>query len=187
MKSYRWPIIIAVIVLGGLAAWYFRSGGESVRIDLVQEFPNAKGKQPTPDVFSVVDAKLAGESRRAISVNTASRITWHETVPDNAMLKVSLGLKEEAWTVQGDGVFFQIGVSDGKTYEALLNLTVDPFANQSDRRWQDLTIDLSQYAGESVDLIFNTRASPAPPPGQPGRNDTAGDMALWGAPRVVVR
>ncbi len=43
-------------------------------------------------------------------------------------------------------------------------------------------VDLSAYAGEEVDLIFNTYAQP---PGQ--RGDIRNDLAVWGAPEIVVR
>ena len=43
-------------------------------------------------------------------------------------------------------------------------------------------VDLSAYAGEDVDLIFGTN------PSEPGKGDNRdNDLALWGAPRVVVR
>jgi hypothetical protein len=43
-------------------------------------------------------------------------------------------------------------------------------------------IDLSAYAGEQVSLIFNTNSS------MPGKGDNQdNDLALWGAPEIVVR
>jgi hypothetical protein len=45
-------------------------------------------------------------------------------------------------------------------------------------------VDLSEYSGETIELFFNTNASP---PSPPGRDDRSGDLALWGAPRVVAR
>jgi hypothetical protein len=43
-------------------------------------------------------------------------------------------------------------------------------------------VDLSAYAGEEIDLIFNTRGGP------PGTEaDDRHDLALWGSPEIVVR
>ena len=131
----------------------------------------------------MVDATLGGQRERAILTRQPSRIKYNLTVPDEAWLKFSLGLLEESWTVQGDGVLFQIGVSSGPEYVELLNLVVNPYGNPSDRGWQPLVLDLSQFAGENVDLIFNTYSSPAPNTGK----DSNGDAALWGAPRIVIR
>ena len=108
-------------------------------------------------------------------------------MPDGAWLKVSVGLKEEAWKTEGDGVYFFIGVSEGPKWDEVYQLVVNPFANASDRGWKDVTLDLSPYAGRTIDLIFNTRASPPATPGTPPRNDERGDMPLWGEPRVVIR
>jgi hypothetical protein len=104
------------------------------------------------------------------------------TIPDAAHLRVFLGVKEEAWDKASDGVLFRFGISDGRTYEELLNQHVDPAGNQSDRRWLKEDIDLSAYAGQQVDLIFNTNTS------LPSRGDNgAYDFAVWGEPAVVVR
>ena len=60
---------------------------------------------------------------------------------------------------------------------------VNPYGNPSDRGWQPLVLDLSPFAGENVDLVFNTYASPPPNT----ERDRSGDAALWGAPRIVIR
>ncbi len=171
---------VVALVVAYLA---LRPAGDRIAMDLIEQLPNAKDRRPNPDVFQVTDATLAGKREHAILVKQPSRIKYNLTVPDEAWLKFSLGLTEESWTVQGDGVLFQIGVSSGPEYVELLNLVVNPYGNPSDRGWQPLVLDLSQFAGENVDLIFNTYASP-PPNTERDRN---GDNALWGAPRIVIR
>ena len=88
-----------------------------------------------------------------------------------------------------DGLFERTAES-GYTRELLFSTTVDllslvvnPFGNPNDRKWQPLKIDLSAYAGKTVDLIFNTRSSPPDPP----RDDRNGDLPVWGDPRIVTR
>jgi hypothetical protein len=171
---------VVALVVAYLA---LRPAGDRVAMDLVEQLPTAKDRRPSPDVFSVVDATLGGTREKAILSRQPARIKYNLTVPDEAWLKFSLGLLEESWTVPGDGVLFQIGVSSGPDYVELLSLVVNPFGNPSDRGWQPLVLDLSQFAGENVDLIFNTYASP-PPDTEKDRN---GDAALWGAPRIVIR
>jgi hypothetical protein len=178
---------VVAIVAAVFAVWLLRSGGGATAIDLIHEFPNATIKKPQPDVFSIVDATIAGVGHKAIFTSEPSRIAWQVNVPENAWLKLSLGLKEQAWTMQGDGVLFQIGISNHKTYEELLRLDVNPFGEPADRQWKDLTLDLSPYAGQNVDLIFNTYSSMPPAAGQAPKDDRNGDMPLWGDPRIVVR
>ena len=95
---------------------------------------------------------------------------------------MSLGLKPEAVDKEGNGVYFFVGVSDGRAFEKLFEQTLNPFANQAERRWIPVTVDLSAYAGEEMEIIFNTRASG---PGQ--RADSRNDLPLWGAPEIVTR
>jgi hypothetical protein len=181
MSRNRLLLVVAAIVVVGLGGWfYLRSSGENVAIDLIGQYPGAK-KQPNAEAFSIISAKLNDESKRAIFTKdlAGTRLTWRVTVPDRAWLKTGLGLAQDAWKTPGDGVLFMIGVSDGKTYDELLSLTVNPFNNASDRRWNDISLDLSQYAGETVDVIFNTRSGP--------KDDRNGDSAVWGDPRIIVR
>ena len=103
-------------------------------------------------------------------------------MPDDGWLKVSIGLKPESWTAEGNGVLFLVGVSDGKRFDELFRQHVNPFGNPGDRRWIPVWVDLSAYAGEEIELIFNSRIGPD---GQP--DDPRNDHALWGKPEVVVR
>lgn len=182
MPRNRLYLIVGIAVLVGLAGWWFlRSGDENVAVDLVQQLPGAR-QQPNAEALSVTDVKLNDQTKRSISVQNVpagTRITWHATIPDNGWLKASLGIREDGWSVSGDGVEFSIGVSDSQNYDELLRLTINPFTNASDRRWNDISLDLSPYAGETVDIIFNTRSGP--------KADSNGDFAVWGEPRVVVQ
>jgi hypothetical protein len=178
---------VAAIVVAGFAVWLLRSGGEHTALDLIDQFPTAAIKRPRPEVFTIEDVSIAGVSHKAIAPSDPARVGWHLTVPDNAWLKVSIGMKEQSWTMQGNGVIFQIGVTNGKAYEELVRLHVNPFTEPGDRQWKDLTLDLSPYAGQAVDLIFNNLSGPDPPRGQPSVDDRNGDLPLWGAPRVVIK
>ena len=166
--------------------------GERVVVDLVEAFPTAL-QRPSPEVFEVLQATIKGETRPAILVKTpvlGSRITWKVEVPPSGWLKVGAAVREDAWTVAGDGVMFYIGISYNKsgqgTYEELTSFLVNPYGNPADREWHDVTVDLGPHAGTAVELIFNTRSSYSPP-GAPPRDDRNGDFALWGAPRITAR
>ena len=183
--SRRTKLLLGVLAVVAIAVAYFvlRPAGDRVAIDLVEQLPMAKERRPNPEVFSVVDATLAGKAERAILVSQPSRIVYNFTVPNEAWLKFNLGLKEDAWKTAGDGVFFQIGVSSGPEWVELLSVVVNPYGNPNERSWQPYVLDLSQFAGENVDLVFNTRSSPPPNVSK----DANGDAALWGAPRIVIR
>jgi len=173
-------VVIAIVVLAG--GWlYFKRTTNSTAVQLVPMFASAE-KAPAQGAFAVVDVALNGESRQAISTPPDSRITYKVRVPDDAWLRVAMGTKPESWTQEGNGSYFLVGVSDGRSYEDLLTQHVNPFANPGDRKWVQVWVDLSAYAGEEVELILNTRASP-----KDHAPDARNDHPLWGNPEIIVR
>jgi hypothetical protein len=178
MKSSRAVLTAAVLVIVVLAGWwvFHRRGAEQV--DLISLFDQAT-KKPNAAAFQVVDATLAGETKKAIAAPPNGRITFHVRVPDDGWLRLSLGMKPESWDKEGNGVYFYAGVSDGKSFEQLFTQTVNPFKNAAERRWIPVSVDLAAYAGEEIDVILNTVASG---PGQP--SDERNDLPLWGAPLI---
>jgi hypothetical protein len=182
MKGNRAVLTAVVVVILIVAGWWlFKRGNRGPSIDLIATFESAT-KKPTQGVFQVVDADLNGETKHAIFTEAPTRMIWKVKIPDDGWIKASLGLKPEAWEKEGDGVLFRIGISDGRTFEDVLTLNVDPFHNKADRRWIAVAADVSQYAGEEVELIINTNNS------MPGKGDNReGDLALIGEPQIVVR
>jgi hypothetical protein len=186
MKKNTWrSLLIAAVVLIPVAYWLWRDTGSGVGIDLVEALPAAEKRtnRPIEENFTVLDQTIAAETRRAIFAHPHSRITWRLTLPRDAWLRVWLGLKPEAWDQEGDGVLFRIGISDTRNYDEVLNQMVDPFANADDRRWIPVELDLSAYAGQQVEIIFNT--NPSGPEKKKG--DTRNDLAVWGAPEIYIR
>ncbi len=184
MTRQTWLLIGGAVL--ALAIWFLLSprGEETVAVDLVDQFDAAVQKRPTPETFSVVDATIGGERKRAILVKDPSRLVYRVTVPDDGALRFSLGIDESAWSTEGDGVLFRVLVAAGSAPEEVLNVQLNPYANSGDRGWQPLSVDLSEYSGETIDVYFNTNSSP---PSRPPVDDRRGDLALWGEPRIVVQ
>jgi|SRR3954462_813205 hypothetical protein len=179
MKGNRAVLTAVVIVLLAITGWWlFRRGGAE-RVDLMTLFDSA---QKSTGSFTVVDATLAGETKKAILAPANGRIIWKVKIPEDGWLKVSLGLRPDAWTAEGNGVYFFVGVSDGRAFDQLFTQTVNPYGNAPERRWIPVTVDLSNYAGQEMQIIFNTRESG---PGQ--TPDPRNDFPLWGAPEIVSR
>ncbi|HET7219367.1 MAG TPA: hypothetical protein VFJ02_15020 [Vicinamibacterales bacterium] len=176
-------IVVGVIVLLILGWWLLRRGGQGSTIDLVERFDAAE-KRPDPGLFKVEDVTINGDTKKSIAIapTVGSRVIFKARVPDDGWLRVFMGMKPESWTQEGDGVRFMVLVSDGRASDELFTQDVNPFVNQADRKWTPVMVDLSAYAGEEVDIIFNTYASPPRKVGDP-RND----LAVWGAPEIVVR
>jgi hypothetical protein len=176
MKSNRAVLTALVLIIVAAAGWWLFHRGSSAQVDLLGQYDQAK---KSAGDFSIVDANLAGESKKAIAAPPNSRITFHLKVPDDGWLRVSLGMKPESWDKEGNGVLFFAGVSDGRAFEQLFEQTLNPQANTSERRWIPVAVDLSAYAGEDVDVILNTRAGKGA-----GAADARNDLPLWGAPTI---
>jgi hypothetical protein len=182
MKGNR-AVITAIVVLVLIASgwWLFGRRGAGQTVDLIATFPQAI-KQPAGGTFEVVDASLNGETKKAIFTQAPTRITWRVKIPDDAWLRVDVGMKPEAWQAENEGAYFFVMVSDGRNSEQLFSQHVHPFGNQADRKWMPAFVDLSAYAGEEVDVIFNIRA------GRDGRSQNFTNvLGLWGAPAIVIR
>jgi hypothetical protein len=172
--------VVAALILGW---WLFGRGGGGEAVSLLDRFESAE-KRPNAEVFAVEDVTINGETKKSIAVSPGmgSRIVFKSRIPDDGWLRVSVALKPEAWTQEGDGVRFMALVSDGRASDELFVQDVNPFLNQTDRKWIDLMVDLSAYAGEQVDVILNTFGS------GPGKGaDLRNDLAVWGAPEIVIR
>lgn len=186
MTRNTWYLVGGAIV--AVVAWFILSpgSGERVSADLIEQLPSATERRPSPDVFSVVDATLGGVTKQAILVKEqiGSRIKYSVKVPDDGELRFSLGIQESEWTKEGDGVLFRVLVGAGAAPAEVLNIQINPFANSGDRAWHDMSVDLAEYAGETIELVLLTNSSP---PVRPPRDDRNGDAALWGDLRVVAR
>ena len=181
MKNRAILTAVVLLVLIVVGVWLFKRSNRGPAIDLIALFESAQ-KRPAGGTFEIVEADLNGDKKRAIFTAPASRIIWKIRIPEDGWLMVALGLKPESWNQEGDGVLFRIGVSDGRVFEDILTQHIDPFHNKGERRWVPVAVDLSAYAGEEVEVIFNTNVSV---PGKP--DDGRGDTALFGAPEIVIR
>lgn len=174
------------ILVAAVIVWWPRNSAPAVTIDLISLLPDAQKRttwvEPGDAPFSVKDVTLAGETHRAIYAPPHSRIRFKVQVPRRGTLDVYLGMREDSWTADGNGSQFRIGLSDWRNYEEYLREVLNPRGRDRDRRWMPVSIDLSAYEGEVVEINLNTDPGP---PSDPG--DARNDFALWGEPRIVGR
>jgi hypothetical protein len=181
MRKALWTLLGLAVVAGFGGVWIWNSWANSGTIDLVELFDGAE-KQSTMGLhqaFSVGDYSVGGDRRRAIFAHPTSQITWHVTVPDRARLDLALGISEEAWTKPGDGMRFRVDVRDGGTDKLLFERHLEPAVWVADRGWQPVSLDLSGFAGSTIDLILSTHAS------KTGEADPRYDWAMWGSPMIT--
>jgi hypothetical protein len=161
--------------------------GRDARVPVVDlaSMLNDADHRPAEARFDIVPAMLDGTVRRAVRTPPTSRISWRLRLPPHAALRTYLHVDPEC-IASGKGVLFRIGISDGRTYEELLNQWI----SRSQADWIPILLDLSPYSGFKWSLfyhpsriswwiVFNTTAAAAP--GQPA----CVPSPLWGAPAIL--
>ncbi len=100
-------------------------------------------------------------------------VTGPTAVPDKPSdFRAFIGIKDGG--DPSDGVTFVVLAIDsqGKEHELIKE-------HWAERKWREVSADLSAFAGKSIRLKFITDCGP--------KDDTTADWAAWGEPRVTVR
>jgi hypothetical protein len=137
-------------------------------------------------VWTLVDP-VSGEedTRRVLYMHPpppgAGELAYRVTVPESGALAFSIAMAPDVWAADdGDGVGFQIAVADLEAPEEdqpTFVRYINPKQNPSDRRWRNFVLDLSSWAGRTVDISFAVSSGPA--------GDWGFDWAGWAEPRLV--
>jgi len=124
---------------------------------------------------------IFGNNQKVIYQPPYSRVSFLETIPENACIKFSLALAPEVWHIgMGDGVIFQITVRDPvetKPDQIVYSRLIDPKNNIDHRTWIDGQVDLNKWQGQLTLISFITTPGPA--------NNDYYDWAGWGEPRMI--
>lgn len=75
----------------------------------------------------------------------------------HAKLNFACGIKEVAWELVKNAVRFTLSVQSETRREKLLDTRLHPRRRNSDRCWRKHQIDLSQFEGQSVQIVLQTR------------------------------
>jgi len=133
----------------------------------------------------VTELDIAGEYRSTflqVPLNLESQVIFSNiTIPPSSILRFGIGI--ESWTWQrrgGDGAIFQIYVvtSDDKAHR-IFEQYINPKQINEHRRWLDYTVDLSNYGGQTVQIIFVTTPGPL--------GDVFDDWAHWSRPLLLTK
>ena len=101
--------------------------------------------------------RLADVVRKTLPATPPSRLHFRVSVPRAGRLAFACGLAPEAQG--GPPVEFLVSVGSEAAPEKLWSRTLDAAANEAHRRWVPAEIDLSRWAGKTMDLVLETRSS----------------------------
>ena len=131
------------------------------------------GEAPAIGVRSI---EIDGKPRRVLLQHPTSTVTYDLTLWPNAPhLVFAPEIDPTCWT-ESDGATFNVKVDDGSTVESVYSARLDPRNDPADRRWADVSIDLSRWAGQRINLTLMTG---------PGPTGFGCSWAEWGEPEVV--
>lgn len=134
---------------------------------------------------------VGGDYRYSLFLHPPGEVGYECYLPRRPLrLRFSMGIPEAAWEKGGDGVEFEVWItqsdtsSDGGTgvwpppeRAKLYSRHLDPRRRPADRGWQTAQVDLGPWVGWKVEIAFVTRGGPA--------GDISFDWAFWADPRII--
>jgi len=164
------------------AFFYGCEKGKELRLEKVYDFlehlNEAEVITPKKEYVKKTAFTISGEKREVLFEHPDSRVTF-KNVPiyKNARLSFGIGINEPAWDKDGDGVLFEVILTDEKSKKHVIHSRyIDPKNNPEDRKWFDEMVGLESFEGKKVSFTFKTSA------GQ--KNNDAFDWAGWSEPRL---
>lgn len=156
------------------------------------------------DEIKQVSVEIGGIKKAAWLQDSPSKVSFRLQLPHGrCRLKAALAMIPSCWDKPGDGILFKILIDD-ILLENLFHVTgsigvgqrrqffkpktyffeprtyfiqfIDPKNNPAERKWQDISLDLSTFAGKVVDLTFEVSAGP--------KDDGRNDEAVWANPII---
>jgi len=125
-------------------------------------FSDARKLTDDPARIGIYSFEIDGDRRPTLWVHPPSEVQYQLVPPPGALLRTAIALRPQAWSKdQGDGVQFEIWVEDAGERRTLLSRYMDPKHDPADRRWEEVTLDLSGFSGRPITLTFATTGGPA--------------------------
>ncbi|MEK6589310.1 MAG: hypothetical protein AABZ11_01385 [Nitrospinota bacterium] len=123
---------------------------------------------------------INGDKRETLFEHPPSVIKYKISIPADSLLNFGIAIDPQVWeTGRGDGVSFEISISEGEKEKILFSRYIDPKTNKNERRWIDNSIDLSDYGGREVILSLRTSAGP--------KDDNSYEWAGWSKLEFVTK
>jgi hypothetical protein len=129
-------------------------------IYLVDELAHASIEAPTNRYVELQTITIGLVSNVAIFQHPPSEILFAPMdIGPEASLHFACGIKQAAWERLRGSVSFAIHVKTDTGRRTLFDLTLDPRREPGHRVWSEHTLDLSGFAGQTIQLIFETSAN----------------------------
>jgi hypothetical protein len=145
---------------------------------LVDLLASASIDAPAGDYVDLEKMILARGVETAIFQHPPSSIAFPSVkIGHNAKLVFAIGIKEVAWPLLKSAVRFIVSIESDGRRRAIFKARLNPRKLESDRAWVRHELDFSEFAGQSVRLVFTTKVG--------WRRSTKYGWAGWANPRIV--
>ncbi len=155
--------------------------GKEQALDLLANITRARIDAPSEDHVKATAFTVAGESRPVLFQHPDSSVTFQSLrLSRGAKLTFGIGVRQDVWDKEGDGVLFEIVVSNVESgeEETVYSRYIDPKSRPEDRKWVDEAVNLGAFADKLISINFRTSSGPE-------GNDSY-DWAGWSIPKLVI-
>jgi len=108
-------------------------------------------------------------------------VIFRVEMPEAGALRFAIALSPEVWSPEkGDGAIFSVFIAptdNSEEGEFIFSRYINPKSNPNDRRWRNFLVDLSSWAGSTVNISLITEAGPS--------GDYVYDWAGWSDLQIV--
>jgi tetratricopeptide (TPR) repeat protein len=129
----------------------------------------------------ILSQSINNEERTVLYQHPSSHVVYSIDLPSSASIQFGLGMSPEVWEAEkSDGVEYNLYVrslNDPNKLHKVFQRFVDPKNNPDDRLWFDDRVDLSEFGGQAVEIIFEALPGPA------GNYDF--DWGGWSTPVLI--
>ena len=152
----------------------------TIRIyDLLRAFPRAK-REAYPGYASSGAFSVNEQVRPGLFLHPSGAVVFPPVrVSAESVLSFRIGMIDDAWEKEGDGVEFSVFVqrmSNAST--KIFSRYIDPKHRTDDRRWFEEKVRLRQFGDQEIRIMLATGPGPA--------NDFSYDWAVFGEPQIML-
>jgi hypothetical protein len=141
------------------------AAGEDVSVDAPEDWYVSAGHLAQGDDW-----------RPVLRMHAPSSAVFTVTVPPGAVFHSAAALSPEVWLPdRGDGVLFVVHILVDGVEETVYHQEIDPKSNPEERHWHDFEVDLSSYAGRTIQIALITYPL----------ETNEWDQAVWGMPVLL--
>lgn len=127
-----------------------------------------------------VEMSIKGESRWVLLMQSPGELTTAVTkVAANSQLHFGVGISQDVWLADGDGMTFSLSVRapGGDVATEIFSRYIDAKHQLEDQQWFDEELSLRELAGRELEFVFTTT------PGNSG--DSQYDLGGWSGLEIV--